>query len=79
MDSKEKDALIKRVEEKMDSGDTFSMKEIRDIMRKTGKSFAQVVQSTKKLDKDIKKAQAAAEAEGKPFDRDAYIKMRMHA
>ena len=54
MDSKEKDALIKRVEDKMDSGDTFSMKEIRDIMRKTGKSFAQVVQSTKKLDKDIK-------------------------
>ena len=48
MDSKEKDALIKRVEDKMDSGDTFSMKDIRDIKRKTCKSFAQVVQSTKK-------------------------------
>lgn len=74
----DKEELIAEVENKMDSGETFSMKEIRDIMRKTGKSFAQVMQSTKKLDKDIKKAQKAAEAEGKPFDRDAYIKMRMH-
>lgn len=74
-----KDELIKEVEDKMDSGETFTMKEIKDIMRRTGLSYRQVVGNTKKLDKEIKRAQKAAEEKGEPFDKDAYIRARMRA
>ena len=73
-----RDELIKEVEDKMDSGETFTMKEIKDIMKLTGMSFKQVVGRTKQLDKEIKKAEKIALEKGESFDRNEYIRKRMH-
>lgn len=73
-----RDELIKEVEDKMNSGETFTMKEIKDIMKRTGMSFRQVVGRTKQLDKEIKKAEKIALEKGEPFDKNEYIRKRMH-
>lgn len=75
MDVKE---LQRDVENRMRNGETYSLKEIRQIMKKTGLSYAQVISRTKKLKKEIEKAEEDAEKAGKPFDRDAYVSARMN-
>lgn len=77
MVSNDVNELREEVEKRLDNGDTFSVKEIRQIMKKYGLSYAQVVRQTKQLDRDIKKARAAAELEGKPFDKNSYLSQRM--
>lgn len=75
MDVKE---LQRDVENRMRNGETYSLKEIRQIMKKTGLSYAQVISRTKRLKKEIEKAEEDAEKAGKPFDRDAYVSARMN-
>lgn len=75
MDVKE---LQRDVENRMRNGETYSLKEIRQIMKKTGLSYAQVISRTKKLKKEIEKAEEDAAKAGKPFDRDAYVSARMN-
>ena len=65
------------VENRMHNGESFSMKEIRKIMKKSGKSYAQVMMSFKKLKKDMEQEAIRCEEAGENFDRDAYISMRM--
>ena len=67
------------VENRMHRGESFSMNEIRKIMKETGKSYAQVMMSFRKLKKDMEKEQIRCEEAGETFDRDAYISMRMKA
>ena len=66
------------VERRMRNGESYGFDEIRKIMKNTGLSYAQVIKNTKKLNKDIKQAEAQAKEEGKPFDKEAYISARMH-
>lgn len=79
MNNQEINQLRADVEKRMYEGKSYSVDEIRNIMKKTGLSFAQVVKNTKKLDKEIKQAEKAAKEKGEPFDRDAYLTKRMHA
>lgn len=65
------------VENRMHKGESFSMAEIRKIMKESGKSYAQVMMSFKKLKKDMDKEEIRCEEAGEEFDRDAYISMRM--
>lgn len=67
------------VENRMHRGESFSMNEIRKIMKETGKSYVQVMMSFRKLKKDMEKEQIRCEETGETFDRDAYISMRMKA
>lgn len=69
--------LREDVERRMRNGESYSLNEIRKIMKSTGLSYAQVIKNTKKLNKDIKKAEEQALAEGKPFNKEAYISARM--
>lgn len=69
--------LREDVERRMRNGESYGFDEIRKIMKSTGLSYAQVIKGTKKLNKDMKEAEAQAKAEGKPFDREAYISARM--
>lgn len=70
--------LREDVERRMRNGESYGFDEIRKIMKSTGLSYAQVIKQTKKLNKDIKQAEAQAQAEGKPFNKEAYISARMH-
>lgn len=74
MDVKE---LQREVETRMRNGETFSLQEIRKIMKETGLSYAQVIRRTKKLKKDMDLAEEQALREGKPFSRESYICQRM--
>lgn len=76
MDIREAEALRQEVEERYANGEDFSIAEIQEMMKRTGLSFKQIMGQTIQLKKDIKKAQKAAEAEGKPFDQEAYLRMR---
>ena len=49
MSSKKADALKAEVERRMKTGETFSISEIRMIMKSTGLSYAQVISQTKSL------------------------------
>ena len=69
--------LREDVERRMRNGESYGFDEIRKIMKSTGLSYAQVIKGTKKLNKDMKEAEAQAKAEGKPFDKEAYISARM--
>lgn len=73
----EVDKLRREVEDRMRKGESFSMKEIRKIMKETGRSYGQVMSQFKKLKKDMDKAEVEALKAGEEFDRDAYISMRM--
>ncbi len=70
--------LREDVERRMRNGESYGLNEIRQIMKSTGLSYAQVIKNAKKLNKDIKQAEAQAKAEGRPFDKEAYISARMH-
>lgn len=70
--------LREDVERRMRNGEGYGLNEIRQIMKSTGLSYAQVIRNAKKLNKDIKQAEEQAKAEGKPFNKEAYISARMH-
>ncbi len=71
-------ALQRDVENRMRNGETYSLKEIRQIMKSTGLSYAQVISRTKKLKKELDKAEEEALKAGKPFNREAYVSARMN-
>ena len=74
MSSKKADSLREEVERRMRTGESFSMEEIRMIMKSTGLSYAQVISRTKKLKKDIEKEQ---EKQGENFNKEDYISQSM--
>ena len=69
--------LRRDVERRMRNGESYSLKEIRKIMKSTGLSYTQVIKQTKKLQSDIKEAEKQAELKGETFDKEKYIEMRM--
>ena len=74
MSSKKADALKAEVERRMKTGDTFSINEIRMIMKSTGLSYAQVISRTKSLKRDMEKEQ---EKQGADFNKEEFISQAM--
>ena len=74
MSSKKADALKAEVERRMKTGETFSLSEIRMIMKSTGLSYAQVISRTKSLKRDMEKEQ---EKQGADFNKEEYISQAM--
>lgn len=74
MSSKKADALKAEVERRMKTGETFSLSEIRMIMKSTGLSYAQVISRTKSLKRDMEKEQ---EKQGADFDKEEFISQAM--
>ena len=74
MPSKKADALKAEVERRMKTGETFSLSEIRMIMKSTGLSYAQVISRTKSLKRDMEKEQ---EKQGADFNKEEFISQAM--
>lgn len=74
MSSKKADALKAEVERRMKTGETFSLDEIRMIMKSTGLSYAQVIRRTKALKKDMDREQ---ERQGTDFNKEEFITKAM--
>lgn len=74
MSNKKADALKAEVERRMKTGETFSLSEIRMIMKSTGLSYAQVIRRTKSLKRDMEKAQ---EKQGADFNKEEFISQAM--
>ena len=74
MSSKKADALKAEVERRMKTGETFSLSEIRMIMKSTGLSYAQVISRTKSLKKDMEREQ---ERQGADFNKEEFISQAM--
>lgn len=74
MSSKKADALKTEVERRMKTGETFSLDEIRMIMKSTGLSYAQVISRTKSLKRDMEKEQ---EKQGADFNKEEFISQAM--
>ena len=74
MSSKKADALKAEVERRMKTGETFSLSEIRMIMKSTGLSYAQVISRTKSLKRDMEKEQ---EKQGADFNMEEFISQAM--
>lgn len=74
MSSKKADALKAEVERRMKTGETFSLDEIRIIMKSTGLSYAQVISRTKSLKRDMEKEQ---EKQGADFNKEEFISQAM--
>ena len=74
MSNKKADALKAEVERKMKTGETFSLSEIRMIMKSTGLSYAQVISRTKSLKRDMEKEQ---EKQGADFNKEEFISQAM--
>lgn len=74
MSSKKADALKAEVERRMKTGETFSLDEIRMIMKSTGLSYAQVISRTKSLKRDMEKEQ---ERQGADFNKEKFISQAM--
>lgn len=70
--------LRDEVERRIDSGETFSINEIRQLMKSSGLSYKQIVSQAKLLKKDMDKAKKEAREKGIPFDKNEFIKTRMH-
>lgn len=70
MSSKKADALKAEVERRMKTGETFSISEIRMIMKSTGLSYAQVISRTKSLKRDMEKEQ---KKQGADFNKEEFI------
>ena len=70
MSAKKADALKEEVERRLKTGETFSLEEIRMIMKSTGLSYAQVISRTKSLKKNMDKAQ---EQQGDTFSKEEYL------
>ena len=74
MSNKKADALKAEVERRMKTGETFSLSEIRMIMKSTGLSYAQVISRTKSLKRDMEKEQ---EKQGADFNKEVFISQAM--
>lgn len=74
MSNKKADALKAEVERRMKTGETFSLSEIRMIMKSTGLSYAQVISRTKSLKKDMEREQ---ERQGADFNKEEFISQAM--
>ena len=74
MSSKKADALKAEVERRMKTGETFSLSEIRMIMKSTGLIYAQVISRTKSLKRDMEKEQ---EKQGADFNKEEFISQAM--
>ena len=74
MSSKKADALKAEVERRMKTGETFSLSEIRMIMKSTGLSYAQVISRTKSLKRDMEKEQ---EKQGADFNKEEFFSQAM--
>lgn len=74
MSNKKADALKAEVERRMKTGETFTLNEIRMIMKSTGLSYAQVISRTKSLKRDMEKEQ---EKQGADFNKEAFISQAM--
>lgn len=74
MSNKKADALKAEVERRMKTGETFSLDEIRMIMKSTGLSYAQVIRRTKALKKDMDLEQ---ERQGTDFNKEEFITKAM--
>ena len=74
MSNKKADALKAEVERRMKTGETFSLSEIRMIMKSTGLSYAQVISRTKSLKIDMEKEQ---EKQGADFNKEEFISQAM--
>lgn len=74
MSSKKADALKAEVERRMKTGKSFSLEEIRMIMKSTGLSYAQVIRRTKALKKDMDREQ---ERQGTDFNKEEFITKAM--
>lgn len=74
MSNKKADALKAEVERRMKTGETFSLSEIRMIMKSTGLSYAQVISRTKSLKRDMEKEQ---KKQGADFNKEAFISQAM--
>lgn len=74
MSNKKADALKAEVERRMKTGETFSLSEIRMIMKSTGLSYAQVISRTKSLKRDMEKEQ---EKQGADFNKEEFIAQAM--
>lgn len=74
MSNKKADALKAEVERRMKTGETFSLSEIRMIMKSTGLSYAQVISRTKSLKRDMEKEQ---EKQGADFNKEKFISQAM--
>lgn len=71
------EALRTEVERRVKHGETFSVKEIREIMKRTGLSYVQVVKRAKALKKQMDQAEQEALANGKEFNKEAFLHDRM--
>ena len=60
MDTKEVQQLQNEVEKRLANGETFTLSEIRKIMRSTSLSYLQVVKKAKKLKKELDRAEEDA-------------------
>src|SRR5699024_12840104 len=69
--------LRDEVERRVRNGETFSLQEIRRIMKQTGLSYVQVVSRAKALKKQMDQAEQEAEANGTVFDKEQYLHERM--
>ena len=74
MSNKKANALKAEVERRMKTGETFSLSEIRMIMKSTGLSYAQVISRTKSLKRDMEKEQ---EKQGADFNKEEFISQAM--
>lgn len=74
MSNKKADALKAEVERRMKTGETFSLSEVRMIMKNTGLSYAQVISRTKSLKRDMEKEQ---EKQGADFNKEEFISQAM--
>lgn len=70
--------LRDEVERRIDNGETFSVKEIRQIMKSSGLSYKQIMLRAKKLKKDMVAAEKESIKQGIPFNKDEFIKQTMH-
>lgn len=72
MDQERVQELRSDVEKRLREGKSYSMHEIRQIMKESGLSYRQVIQRAK-AKKNMKQAEQQAEAEGRVFDEAAYL------
>ena len=78
MSQQENYDIKKEAERIIERGETPSMEEIRRLMKKSGKSFVQIMKETKQLKKSMDQAREKAESEGKYLDEHAYLKAQMN-
>lgn len=60
-----------------EKSDKPSYREIKALMKKSGKSFAQVVKETNAIRRKIAAAKAQAQEKGEPFSERAFLKQMM--